>query len=881
MTILQFPQPVSEGLRSAGFELLNSAESSLILAALPVDTVLVFDTDLRFLAVSGTGLAAIGLSREMLEGKTLRESFSSDVAAATEPRYREALAGVESTQDVEYAGRIFAQRIAPLRAADGAIVAGISIAHDVTDRRHSEQALALSEESFRLAFEHAPIGKALVGLDLRYERVNSAMSDLTGYSKEELVGLGVADTTHPDDLRRDLDAMESLLHADVPSYALEKRLLAPSGGGVVWVAESAALLRDGNGDPLRFIVQVKDISSRKESERLLAEAEIRLTEANVFQQAVISASPDITFVYDVGMQSTIWTSRSLAEALGYTENALQAATGDMLERLIPEADREAFNTALAAADDSADGEVIQLNQRMWHADGTVRWFSRRTCPMSRDESGHVRQLVGSLRDITDAVAAEELLQHSALHDSLTGLPNRALLVDRLDTALARSERDQREVAVLFCDLDGFKRINDTVGHAAGDIVLAETARRLRGVLRENDTVARVGGDEFVVVVEPWNREIGSDRKTLEDDRMLAVRVAERISEVLQTPVDVDGTRLVVTASVGVAYGRLTGSTGEQVVTSDEVLRDADAAMYRAKGLGKDRFEVFEHGLLAGLAERGRVEQLLRRALADVVPVRGFAVLPLPRTPVPELTASYQPVFESSTGRLMGFEALARLTDDHGLAIAPDMFIGVAEDAGIIRQLGARMLELACCQLAAWRVQVPGLDHVTMAINVSALQARHPSLIDDVRVALQTHGLQAADIILELTETILLEAGHSTLHALQLLHDEGAGVAIDDFGTGYFSLGYLATLPVSTIKVDKSFTAGLPDNSTSQKIVKAVAALAADMDLECIIEGVETAAQRAALPDGVQLQGYLTGRPQPPKLLDLVNLITIGCLAVAP
>jgi EAL domain-containing protein (putative c-di-GMP-specific phosphodiesterase class I) len=242
---------------------------------------------------------------------------------------------------------------------------------------------------------------------------------------------------------------------------------------------------------------------------------------------------------------------------------------------------------------------------------------------------------------------------------------------------------------------------------------------------------------------------------------------------------------------------------------------------------------------------------------------------------PLLTAAYQPIFDSLSGTLVGFEALARLTDADGLDIAPDVFISVAEDTGIIVPLGDHMLELASDQLATWREQLPGMADVTMAVNVSALQAQHASLGETVHRILAAHRLVPSDLVLELTETALLHADRSTISHLQGLRDIGVGIAIDDFGTGYASLRYLAMLPVSAVKVDKSFTAGLPVDGTSTKIVNAVAGLAAEMDLTCVIEGVETATQRAALPRGVQLQGWLTGGAEPPESLDLRDLVTHG------
>ncbi|MCW2541542.1 MAG: cph2 3 [Frankiales bacterium] len=891
--------------------MLEAASNNLILQSLPEAMVVVFDHDLRYVSTAGRGLAAIELSTGVIAGRTIFETFPADVVAVIEPLYRAALAGHESSFDVAYNGRTYLQRLAPVRDADGRIVAGMGLGQDVTAARDAR--LELIEERRRLR-EAESIGRlGSWELDSATGRVtwSHMMFELYGI---ENVGTEVSyavtlQHVHPEDRLHVDQAVNECIAGGLP-LRVRYRAIRANDGAVRWMDARGQRLTDARGQA-RLVGAVADVT--EVTAQVIAEGEARARHA--FQEAVITASPDIIFVYDIDSRRTMWSNRSLSKLLGYDElpssatpsmdpvdfegvggfrtsrgfdadltaqfgsefGAVVPGTRDIFEGLLPEEDRAPFEAALLDARSAADNETVQLNHRLYHADGSVRWFSRRTTPLRRDESGQVTQLVGALRDITDAVALERQLTHSALHDDLTGLPNRALLVDRLDSALARTRRDGREIAVLFCDLDGFKRVNDTAGHAAGDAVLVEAANRLQGVLREGDTIARVGGDEFVILIEPWNRapshEIPLDPAQLARlDRALAPLVANRIAEALRQPVIVRGVEHVVTASIGITYASLPAAGPARSMTADEVLQDADAAMYQAKRWGKDRFEVFEHVMSTDLAERGRVEQLLRQA------IRGHA-LPASEPPpgmfgrrVPVLRAAYQPVFDSQRGALVGFEALARLTDADGVSIPPSVFIAVAEDTGLIRSLGQTMLDIACGQLASWRAELAQLAAVTMAVNISAHHAQHPNLGSDVRQALLAHSLEPAALVLELTETALLEAANSTIRALRGLFDDGVGIAIDDFGTGYASLRYLATLPVSAVKIDQSFTAGLMHNANSRKIVNAVAGLAADMELTCVVEGVETKAQQLALPLGVQMQGWLTGKPLQPEELNLPELL---------
>lgn len=345
---------------------------------------------------------------------------------------------------------------------------------------------------------------------------------------------------------------------------------------------------DANGRPVRGRGTHLDVTD-------LRSAEAAAQQANTFLNAILAASPDYTFVTTVDGGSVIYASPG-KEVLGLVSERLATLGGSGLAELAHRDDRAAVDEAVAKATTVADGQVVQVQYRARHADGPWRWLSQRLTPFRRDGGGQVTEVLSVVRDVTDVVDAQDRLVHAARHDYLTGLANRALLVERLETALRRSRRDRREMAVLFCDLDGFKNVNDLGGHAAGDVVLTEVARRLVAVVRDGDVVARIGGDEFVIVVEPWNRSVaGSDvMAPSQSGRDLAHRVAQRVVEAVRRPVAVGGNSYAITGSVGIAYATVGGEPdGTPPLTADEILHRADMAMYRAKQKGKDHVAVFE------------------------------------------------------------------------------------------------------------------------------------------------------------------------------------------------------------------------------------------------------------------------------------------------
>jgi diguanylate cyclase (GGDEF)-like protein len=452
-----------------------------------------------------------------------------------------------------------------------------------------------------------------------------------------------------------------------------------------------------------------------------------------------------------------------------------------------------------------------------------------TCRDGRTVEG-IDGLVLNARDVTERTTLESELAHRAFHDSLTELPNRALLHDRLGHALARGARSSLATAVLFIDLDNFKVINDSLGHQAGDRLLVTVAQRLRAAVRPGDTAARLGGDEFTVLLEDLS------------DSADAMNVAQRFLQQLRVPMNLDGHSVVVSASIGIAI-----SDGANAILADDLLRQADIALYAAKGRGRDQFALFESSMSQLPLERLELELDLRKGLQ-----RG------------EFRVYYQSIVELTSGRITGVEALVRWNHPRDGLVSPDRFIPVAEQSGLIVPLGRWVLREACQQAQTWRLQHPDQPPLVVSVNLSARQFQHAGLIEDVAEALRDSGLSPHLLKLEITESAAMEAGIGTIQVLQALKGLGVLLAIDDFGTGYSSLAYLKRFPVDTLKVDRSFVSGMGQNPHDSAIVQSVITLARTLSLSVTAEGIETVGQLEELRGLAcdEGQGFLFARPQP-------------------
>jgi diguanylate cyclase (GGDEF)-like protein len=535
-----------------------------------------------------------------------------------------------------------------------------------------------------------------------------------------------------------------------------------------------------------------------------ADAELRASAAN-FRQ-LFADNPQPMWVYDKTTSQFLEVNEAAVAHYGFTRD-------EFLTRTITD-----------IREDGIDGEL----QRHRLRDGRLIEVEAHIHELNFET--HEAVLV-AIEDVTERNALEEELRHQAFHDALTNLANRALFSDRVDHALGRRGRAGADLAVLLLDLDGFKTVNDSLGHTVGDALLVGVAERLQSVLRIGDTAARLGGDEFAVLLEDLEAE------------EQAIEIAQRLLVEVAAPFSLGGKEIFVNASIGITLG---GDHGE---TADELLRNADAAMYRAKSQGKGCFRLFEAAMHSAAVERLELEADMRRALDEN-----------------ELIVYYQPIVAANSGSITGFEALVRWDHPTRGIVPPLDFIPIAEENGLIVDIGRVVLRRACEQLHEWHATRP---YLTMSVNVSARQLADRHLVEDVTDVLRSTRVPASALTLEITESAVIDDPATALTRLTMLKSLGVKLAVDDFGTGYSSLSSLRNLPVDTLKIDKTFVDGLLMGAEAAGVVNAIIGLARTLQLCTVAEGVECQDQVDRLEElgCEQLQGYCFSRPVPAAAID--------------
>jgi diguanylate cyclase (GGDEF)-like protein/PAS domain S-box-containing protein len=650
---------------------------------------------------------------------------------------------------------------------------------------------------------------AIVGSDDTVKYLSPAADRALGRSSARLIGTNPTSWVHPEDRERLAALLGTRAGSDGELGQIEFRVPHESGAWITLEAASTNMLDDPAVDGI--VLTCRDITERKRSEAELREAQER------FRSAFDYAPIGMALTSLEGRYFRV--NRALSHMLGRADDELAGAA---IVTLTHPADRKASQDAMRRL---VEGEVpgYRLEQRFVHSDGRPVWVSV-SVSLVRDAEGTPLYTVSQIEDITERRASGERLAHQAIHDPLTGLPNRTFFVDRLRRALNDSD-SPGQVAVLFIDLDHFKVVNDSLGHPAGDRLIVAIADRLRTATRPSDIVARFGGDEFTVLC------------TGVPDESTARELSDRVSVAVAKPVALAEGEVFVTASIGIAL------SGGEMETPETLLRNADAAMYRAKDQGRARSAAYESGAHDRAVQHLRTGNDLHRALE-----RG------------ELRLHYQPIVRLDTGSLSGFEALVRWQHPQRGLVGPGEFVELAEETGLVVPLGFWVFGEACRQAAEWH---DNGAMVTMSVNLSPRQLAEPTLTDDIARILEESGVHPDAIWLEITENTLMSDAEAAATALASLRTLGVHLSVDDFGTGYSSMSYLKRFPVEALKVDRSFVDGIGREPEDTAICTAVVSLARALGVRSIAEGVETPDQMAELRAlGCDLgQGYLFGRPQ--------------------
>jgi diguanylate cyclase (GGDEF)-like protein/PAS domain S-box-containing protein len=683
---------------------------------------------------------------------------------------------------------------------------------DVTEQNKAQKALQESEQRYRALFEANPHPMWIYDLEtLRFLAVNDAAVDRYGWSREEFLSMSIRDIRPPEEMPKLLDAVADAGGGGLYRSGIWRHLRKD---GSVMLVEVSSHALEFEGRPARAVL-VSDVTEQVRAQESLQESEERF-------RLLARVTNDAVWDWDLG-DDTLWCNEGFETLFGFSRGEVESTIDSWTTRIHPDDLARVVDGIHRVIDEG--GMTWSDEYRFLRKDGGYAHVLDRGYVI-RDAAGKPLRMIRGMTDVTERKLAESRIEQLAFYDSLTGLPNRALLLDRLKQTLAAAERRGDRVALLFLDLNRFKEINDTQGHATGDDVLLEVARRFRATLRQDETVARIGGDEFLVVAQGV-------------DQAGAARIAERLQQALAQPLAVRDQAFSVAASIGIAFYPDDGRC------PDELLKHTDIAMYRAKA-GKTSWCFYRPEMGSELARRLEMAQRLEQALDRHA-----------------LELYYQPQFDLHTRNLTGAEVLLRWTDSQWGALSPAEFIPVAEERGLMGRLGEWVLRAACRQLQAWRAAgfaLPG----RLAVNVDARQFEDPEFVSKTCAIVEAAGLTPEDFELEITESGVMADPERTVAQTEALQEAGFAIAIDDFGTGYSSLAYLKRFSVDTLKIDISFVRDMLSNGNDEAIVRTIIAMARSLGLTTLAEGVETGAQADRLRElGCDFaQGFHFGPPEP-------------------
>jgi diguanylate cyclase (GGDEF)-like protein/PAS domain S-box-containing protein len=703
---------------------------------------------------------------------------------------------------------------ARLQRLGRAVTRALREAAERRERERAEAALRQSERRLQLALEASEVSVWEFDVESGHVAFSRELGPFLGYSTEEVPARieSWESLVHTDDVKRLRMALAKHYRGETPRLEIEYRIRAKDGEWRWLQTVGRTVRRDSQGRATMMSGTHHDVTERRRAGEMLRLQELAIDAATNAILIVDALAPDFPVVH---------VNRAFERITGYRPDEVIGRNCRFLQR--DDRDQPDLERLREAVATGAEASVLLRN---YQKDGTLFWNNIRISPL-RDDSGVVTHFVGIQSDVTELKQYEAELEYRANYDGLTGLANKNLLNDRVEHAISFTDRTHRKFALLYLDLDRFKVINDSLGHASGDVLLRTIALRLRACVRESDTVARLGGDEFAVVLHD-----------VENVGWIA-SVAQKILTEVDQPVPIDGRDVFTSASIGVCVFPDDGDD------RDALLKHADTAMYRAKHAGRNQVCFYTEDLNADALERLQLEADLRRALA-----------------LHEFELHYQPRMDLVTGRITSLEALIRWRRPDGELIPPMRFIPIAEETGLIVPIGEWVLRTACEQMRAWRDA--GYSSLRVAVNLSPRQFTQPDLAATIRSILADTGLESRHLELEITENVAMHDPQATRAVLEKLSAIGVLHAIDDFGTGYSSLAYLKRFPIDFLKIDQSFVQGVPDDADDANIVRAIIALGRSLEVTLIAEGVETEAQSHFLhAHGChEIQGYLFCRPKP-------------------
>ncbi|MGZ5104731.1 MAG: sensor domain-containing protein [Usitatibacter sp.] len=776
--------------------------------------------------VNNVFLESRGFTREYALGKFPEEVYPAAVLEDLRPHIARATRGEETSYERLFRGisgeeRWMRVRLTPRRDSAGKVLGYYALSMDIHDIKTVQAELQDKERQLRHVIDSIPTPMCYVDAHDRYRYVNDAFLEYIGLAADRIVGRTVEEVLGEE---RWALMRPHLARVRAGEALAVERLVKYADGRQRWMTVRLTP-RISGGTYQGYYATTSDIHEQK-----MVEQELRRT--NTILSAHFDNTPLAVIEWDTELRVVRWSGQ--AEAIfgwGAAETLGRPLQG---WRHIYEEDESAVTQMIRSLMEGRERHAT-LRHRNYRKDGSVIWVEWHNSALL-DENGRAISILSLAQDVSSRIQAEERLQYMATHDGLTGLPNSVLLNDRLAAALARARRARRRVGVMFLDLDHFKDVNDTLGHRVGDALLKELSRRIRGALRQSDVLARISGDEFVIVLEDLPDEGAPER------------VARLILDEVRRPFQVEGHEIHVSGSLGLAIHPDDGADAETL------LKNADAAMYHAKELGRNGFRTFSADLAARRAQRVHVETALRRALKN-----------------DELTLHFQPIVEIDSGAVHRAEALLRWHDPERGLMLPQGFIPLAEESGLGHAIGHWVMEAACRQARAWRDA--GHRDLTVCVNLSAGQLRDTAMLTDLKRILQRTGCEPGWLQFEITETSMVRDVEGASLVLAKLRTLGVRIAIDDFGTGFSSLSHLRHLPVDVLKIDKAFVADIDpaksrkrDNASGAAIVSAVIGLARGLGLDVVAEGVEKRAQLNFLARAGcdACQGYLLCPPMPAK-----------------